>query len=215
MNKLCLGHQCKSLMSQWNCFFNQSPQRFKKAENPALVSAKLNYNILWTILLLYSIPDRKSNHFDFSKNTTQISAGLNSNGCGQNPQRRDKEVTYGNLLSLLSFCLRGGILSHFERFWVCCLLFLLTEEHGWNQFFDWLQRWSDFPPENCIALLSNLAAERLKASRFFSYLLIKNPFNRPREIKISQFLNSQNASQDVHVLARNCPADRLFLIGCR
>ena len=108
-------------------------------------------------------------------------------------------LTYGNLLS---FCLRSGILSHFERFWVCCLLFLSTEGHGWNKLFDWLQRRSDFPLENCIAPLSKLAAERLKDSRFCWYLLIKYPFKRPREIKISQFSNGQNASQDLHVPAR-------------
>ena len=76
------------------------------------------------------------------------------------------------------------------------------------------QRRSDFSPEDCIGPLSKLAAERLKDSCFFWYLLIKNPFKRPREIKISQFSNCQNASQDLHVPARNHPADHFFLIGC-
>ena len=85
-------------------------------------------------------------------------------------------LTYGKLLS---FYLRSGILSHFEGFWVRCLLFLLREGRGWNQLFARLQSRSDFPPENRIAPLSKLAAERPKDSRFFSYLPIENPSKRP------------------------------------
>ena len=85
-------------------------------------------------------------------------------------------LTYGKLSF---FYLRSGILSHFEGFWVRCLLFLLIEGQGWNQLLARLQSRSDFPPENRIALLSKLAAGRPKDSRFFSYLPIENPSKRP------------------------------------
>ena len=55
----------------------------------------------------------------------------------------------------------------------------LIEGQGWNQFFERLQRQSNCPPENRIALLSNFAAERPKDSRFFPYLAIENPFKWP------------------------------------
>ena len=46
---------------------------------------------------------------------------------------------------LSSFCLRSGTLGDFEGFWVLCLLFLLIEGQGWNQFFNGSSTGAIFP----------------------------------------------------------------------
>ena len=107
-----------------------------------------------------------------------------------------------------------------KYFWVLCLLFLLIEGQGWNQIFWTVPGPERFSLENCNVPLLKLAAERLKDSRFFSYLPTRNPSKRPGasprgKSKSRSFRTVKMRSEIYTCQPQNRLADCIFLIGYR